>query len=512
MNPNPPKNISKSKTSLPKPSTEEVKKEAEAITVKNYRIPTPKKEEGLPPKTPSSNSPNASSESIVIQNHLPPEFQNKFHERSSPNIDLEGPEVDFKALENVLGKNIKSAIPDSLLEEEVDPDAVTVFDSDPEGSNEIEPESPTQGDENDLVETKGDKRSNSEVLTLSEKNISPSDYQTMVEKKTALAEAQSQTKSAATLGKIASYQKRRYRYVGELGAGGMGQVFKAMDLNLKREIAVKVLGKNLENQEGPIGRFLAEAQITSQLEHPNIIPVHELGSDRKGQIFFTMKKVEGKPLSHIISRLKVNDTNTLKKYTPQEILRNFRKICDAVAFAHASRVIHRDLKPDNIMIGKFGEVLVMDWGLAKVLDKKESPKKSAEPIIQTARQESGAHTIDGTISGTPLYMSPEQAEGRNSEIRESADIYSLGSILFELFTYVPPVQGKNLQEILKNVMAGKLFNVQLHQKNIPPELFAIISKCLQLKPSQRYPSVEALSQDVDAYLDDHPVSCYSGNI
>lgn len=313
-------------------------------------------------------------------------------------------------------------------------------------------------------------------------------------------------------GTIHSYQKRRYRYHGKLGAGGMGEVFRVLDLNLKRDIAVKVLSNSVDENEEHIGRFLSEAQITAQLEHPNIVPIHELSVDRKGKVFFTMKKVEGVPLSKIIKGLEEKNPKTISEWPQNELLRCFRKICDAVAFAHAHQVIHRDLKPDNIMIGKFGEVLVMDWGLAKILNQDDLPSSSKPAQVQTVRQEQGNLTLDGSISGTPLYMSPEQASGKTQEIREASDIYSLGAILFELFSYQAPVEGKNIREILTNVIQGTRLELLDINPNAPKEIAAITSKCLQFKPKDRYRCIEDLAKDIDAFLDDETVSCYKGNL
>jgi serine/threonine protein kinase len=314
-------------------------------------------------------------------------------------------------------------------------------------------------------------------------------------------------------------KRSRFQFLGKLGSGGMAVVFEAIDLNLKRRVAVKVAHPFLRESNQDIERFLTEAQVTSQLEHPNIVPVHEFGTDLKGRMFFTMKKVQGVPLSKIIEDLRTGKGQS-EFYTPNELLRSFRKICDAVAFAHSHQVIHRDLKPENIMFGKFGEILVMDWGLAKVLtppSKEEELPVPASPLlasssktVYTTRQEQGQMSLPGAISGTPAYMSPEQARGENEKIKETSDIYALGAILFEIFALVPPVTGKSLQQLLHHVSSGYILKMEELNPKVPKELAFIIHKCLRLEPADRYQTVEVLSRDIDAFLDHLPISCYQG--
>src|SRR6185503_7263968 len=200
----------------------------------------------------------------------------------------------------------------------------------------------------------------------------------------------------------------RYAFVKELGRGGMGTVYLAEDQELDRLVAIKVLNAT-EVTDGLRERMFREAQIIARLEHPGIVPVHDAGTLPDGRIFYAMKFVRG-------SRL---DDYTAQGASLRDRLRKFQAVCDAVAFAHAHGVIHRDLKPQNIMIGSFGEVLVMDWGVAKI---REDPHQSAV-----------FNTSDGTVIGTRNYMSPEQARGE-VEIDERADVYSLGAVLKFLLT------------------------------------------------------------------------------
>ncbi|MBI4569830.1 MAG: protein kinase [Planctomycetes bacterium] len=243
----------------------------------------------------------------------------------------------------------------------------------------------------------------------------------------------------------------RYMVVGEIARGGMGAVMEAKDLDLRREVAVKVMLKVPGDRADVVARFVEEAQVQGQLEHPNICPVHEIGIDPSGRPFFAMKRVRGKPLKDSIA-----DYHRGGKTTLMRLIDAFLKVCDAIAFAHSRGVIHRDLKPQNVMAGEFGEVQVMDWGLAKVLGREDRREKRLQVDTAGVRGGSGAlMTMDGAIVGTPAYMPPEQARGDVRKMSERSDIYSLGAILYEILTGVPPFQGGTYQ-ILVDVAQGKL--------------------------------------------------------
>ena len=248
----------------------------------------------------------------------------------------------------------------------------------------------------------------------------------------------------------------RYAFVKELGRGGMGTVYLAEDRELDRLIAIKVLSAP-EVTDGLRERMIREAQIIARLEHPGIVPVHDAGTLPDGRIFYAMKFVRGSRLDEYAAEASLRDR-----------LRKFQAVCDAVAFAHAHGVIHRDLKPQNIMIGSFGEVLVMDWGVAKIRD---DPSQAAV-----------YNTSDGTVIGTRNYMSPEQARGE-IEIDERADIYSLGAVLNFLLTD---------QEVSKPAKA-------------------ICLKAMAPEAEHRYASASELSADIGRLLDAEPVSAYREN-
>ena len=214
-----------------------------------------------------------------------------------------------------------------------------------------------------------------------------------------------------------------YVLLDKLGAGGMGGVFRVQDTALGRQVALKVLA--IVDSGGEFSaRLLREAKIIAQLEHPGIVPVHDVGTLPDGRVFYTMKLVQGRRL----------DQRREELGGLPERLRTFQKICEAVAFAHAHQVLHRDLKPQNIMVGKFGEVLVMDWGLAKLLNAEMPAESNPAPTIRLQQPPSDADTAEadtahGVVLGTPGYMAPEQARGEVEAVGPRADVYSLGAVL-----------------------------------------------------------------------------------
>ena len=261
---------------------------------------------------------------------------------------------------------------------------------------------------------------------------------------------------------------KRYRILGKLGEGGMAGVYRVQDSALNREVALKVI--SVGDAAGDLAmRLLQEAHVIAKLEHPGIVPVHDAGTLADGRVFYTMKLVQGRSLDQ-------SDVGGLP-----ERLRLFHKICETVSFAHSRGVLHRDLKPQNIMVGAFGEVLVMDWGLSKLL----GSASAGEIPVPEADHAAGVHatpvTAHGSVLGTPGYMAPEQARGDVTALDHRADIYSLGAVL---------------KFLLANVRA------------VPRAISAIFGKAMKVDPAQRYGSVEELSRDVAQYLDGLPVSAY----
>ncbi len=265
----------------------------------------------------------------------------------------------------------------------------------------------------------------------------------------------------------------RYTLGELLGTGGMGEVRAATDTVLEREVAIKLLR---EDRAGERARFLREARITAALQHPNIVPVHDLGQAEDGRPYLAMKRVQGRSLAELLTHGQLGPTS--------QRLEIFRKLCDAVAFAHKNGVLHRDLKPDNIMVGELGEVLLMDWGIATSWD--------------PARPED----VPGGLIGTPAYMAPEQARGERCTAR--SDVYSLGAVLYELVTGSPPYQG-GVFTVLDAVRAGQLAPPRQRNPKVSPELERVMLHAMAHRPEDRYPSALALRQDIDAVLERQPL-------
>ncbi|MCA8918680.1 MAG: protein kinase [Planctomycetes bacterium] len=309
---------------------------------------------------------------------------------------------------------------------------------------------------------------------------------------------------------LAQYQpdapadKKRYVVVREIARGGMGKVLEVEDTELRRSVALKVLRKELLGRRDIVERFLEEAQITGQLEHPNIVPVHEMGVDGAGNLYFTMKFVEGSSLSEVLLRLREGNRDTQREYPLLRLLDVFIKICEGMAFAHNRGVIHRDLKPANIMVGRFGEVQVMDWGVAKVVGRQFRASENDSGIVLTDRLDSGsAHTMMGSVIGTPSYMSPEQAKGEVDTINHTSDIFSLGVILYEMLCLRSPWTGKSSDEVLEQVreMTPMKPRERNPEKEVPGELERLALKCLEKDPVKRLDTVKELAENVRNFIE-----------
>lgn len=306
----------------------------------------------------------------------------------------------------------------------------------------------------------------------------------------------------------------------EIARGGMGAILRAEDKDIGRNVAMKVM-LDPSDQKG-LARFIQEARVTGQLEHPGIVPVHAIGRDPQGRPFFTMKLVKGRSLAEVLKGLKEEPGKWEKELGLTRLLNIFTSVCNAIAFAHSKGVVHRDLKPANIMLGDYGEVLVMDWGLAKVGVAKtktgrwageEEASRSADrklaDMVNSLRQETaGSLTMDGALLGTPQYMAPEQARGDIAKIDGRSDIYSLGAILYEILTLKPPVEGKTLHGLLKNVVEGNIQPPEHRapERQIPRELSAVAMKALAREQEHRYQAVEELRRDIELFLEGRAVS------
>jgi tetratricopeptide (TPR) repeat protein len=297
----------------------------------------------------------------------------------------------------------------------------------------------------------------------------------------------------------------RYQLFGEIARGGMGAVLKGRDADLGRDLAVKVLLEAHRDKPELLRRFVEEAQIGGQLQHPGIVPVYELGTFADSRPYFTMKLVKGRTLSALLHE-RDNPQHDLPRF-----LGIFEQVCQTMAYAHARGVIHRDLKPSNVMVGSFGEVQVMDWGLAKVLKEggvADEPSATPAPrpaasVIETVR--SGSDVDDsqaGSVLGTPAYMAPEQAGGEIEHVDRRADVFGLGSILCEILTGQPAYTGRSASEVLRKAMRGDTADAlaRLDACGAEPELIALERDCLAAEPEDRPPDAGVVAARVTAYL------------
>ncbi|KAA0209700.1 hypothetical protein EDM80_14165 [bacterium] len=296
--------------------------------------------------------------------------------------------------------------------------------------------------------------------------------------------------------------RKRYVVIREIARGGMGKVLEVEDTDLRRSVALKVLRKELVGRRDLVERFLEEAQITGQLEHPNIVPVHEIGIDGKGNLYFTMKLVEGWGLNEILAKLRAGDKDMLREWTLPRLLEMFLKLCEGIAFAHSRGVIHRDLKPANIMVGRFGEVQIMDWGVAKIVARSEKDQHE-KAVISDRMESSFGATMVGAIVGTPSYMSPEQARGETDSLGVESDIFALGVIFYELLSLRSPWTGKTSDEVLEQV---RTYNPDPPSRRnldraIAPELDDLALRCLEKDRERRLATVRELMVNVRNYME-----------
>ena len=300
----------------------------------------------------------------------------------------------------------------------------------------------------------------------------------------------------------------RYRLVRKVAQGGMGSVYEAHDSLLDRPVALKVL--SIPDASGELSaRMLREARVVARLEHPAIVPIHDVGTLEDGRVFYAMKLVQGKRL----------DEYKKTSQSIPDLLRVFQRVCEAVSFAHAHGVIHRDLKPENIMVGAFGEILVMDWGLAKILDpEKFNPDSddvcvngiSPDRLDRKAVCSLPAHeTLHGTIMGTPLYMAPEQALGENNRIDHRTDVYALGAIL--QFLLSRDAGSSRSSAAGEGLFPFGLLRARARHPRIPKALAAICAKARAAQQDQRYRSASALAEDIERFVNGLAVSSFKEN-
>lgn len=297
----------------------------------------------------------------------------------------------------------------------------------------------------------------------------------------------------------------RYEDIELLGKGGMGEVRKVRDRYLNRFVAMKIVQSNVLLSTDGLNRFIEEARVNAQLQHPNIVPVHDIGVLDDGRYYFTMKEIKGKELSDVISDVHQHVSNAPTLY---QLMTIFHTVVDTIAFAHSHGVLHRDLKPSNILIGDFGEVLVLDWGIAKFI---HSMANDTSNLISTKQ----SSTLYGSVTGTPIYMSPEQALG-GLDLDERSDIYSLGAILYEILSGTPPYMGDSAEEILSKVRnkkppplesfldsslqtSGRLHGTK-RPYHIPQELIDICNLSMCRDKEKRYSKAKDLAASIQHWL------------
>ncbi|MBN2418819.1 MAG: protein kinase [Deltaproteobacteria bacterium] len=283
-------------------------------------------------------------------------------------------------------------------------------------------------------------------------------------------------------------------------SGGMSMLMEAVDTNLMRTVAMKVLKDDNNKDEYELSRMVMEAQLTAQLDHPNIVPIYELGMDKNKRLYFTMKKVIGKPLHELINEKEISARTEKDLF---RLIRIMLRVCDAVSYAHNKGVLHRDLKPDNIMVGEYGQVYLMDWGIAYV-KKNENAFGSFPDIPELKKRKSYKvqEEFKGNVVGTPCYMSPEQASGEPDAVDERSDIFSLGAILYEILTGEFPIPGNSLREMQLN---AKNWQFPPPDKRVsfplPVGLVRITMKAMSKNPEDRYQSVGELENDLESFLE-----------
>jgi eukaryotic-like serine/threonine-protein kinase len=304
---------------------------------------------------------------------------------------------------------------------------------------------------------------------------------------------------------------QRFRVLRPHARGGLGAIFVALDAELHREVALKQILDQHADDPTSRARFLLEAEITGGLEHPGIVPIYGLGHYGDGRPYYAMRFIRGDSLKEAVDRFHADEAMKRdpgrRSLELRKLLRKVVDVCNAINYAHSRGVLHRDIKPGNVIVGRHGETLLVDWGLAKALGRVEPGDDWGERTLVPSSASGSAETLPGSALGTPSYMSPEQAEGDLERLGPPSDIYSLGATLYYLLTGRPPVEG-DIGEVLRAVQRGEFPPPRRHDATIDPALEAVCLKAMAHRPGDRYTSPRALSEDVERWMADEPVKAW----
>ena len=303
---------------------------------------------------------------------------------------------------------------------------------------------------------------------------------------------------------------QRFRILRPHAQGGLGAVFVALDAELHREVALKQILDQHADDPASRARFVLEAEVTGGLEHPGIVPVYGLGTYGDGRPYYAMRFIRGDSLKDAIAAFHADPSLKgdpgRRSLELRKLLRRFLDVCNAIEYAHRRGVLHRDLKPGNVMVGKYGETLVVDWGLAKAVGRSDPGAAIGERTLVPSSSSGVAETLPGSVVGTPAYMSPEQAAGDLDRLGPRSDVYSLGAMLYCLLTGKPPFHGDDLGAMLRAVQRGEFPSPRSVDPSIDPALEAVCKKAMATDPEGRYATPRELADDVERWTADEPVS------
>jgi serine/threonine-protein kinase len=304
----------------------------------------------------------------------------------------------------------------------------------------------------------------------------------------------------------------RFRVLRPHARGGLGAVFVALDAELNREVALKeILDRHADD---PVSRqrFLLEAEITGGLEHPGIVPVYGLGTYGGGRPYYAMRFIKGDSLRDAVARFHADRSLKTdpgrRSLELSKLLRRFFDVCNAIEYAHSRGVLHRDIKPGNVIVGRHGETLVVDWGMAKVVGRADPDPSADERTLRPPSASGTADTLPGQAIGTTGYMSPEQARGDHDSLGPRSDVYSLGATLYSILTGRAPFEGSDVSDVLRRVRLGEFPAPRKIHPSLDRALEAVCLKAMALKPEDRYASPRTLADDLESWMADEPVSAW----